>query len=181
MILSDSAIVEAVKRGAIVIGPWDPAACLGGNSYDVHLGPTLLTYHYGLLDAKAVNDVGEWHIEPVGIVLEPGELYLASTVEYTESHEHVPYLDGKSSVGRLGISIHATAGRGDVDFCGHWTMELSVIRPVRVYAGMPIGQLTWHTVEGEVRTKYASKTSAKYASDPYDPRPRPSAMWKNFR
>ena len=89
----------------------------------------------------------------------------------------MPFLEGKSSVGRLGIDIHATAGKGDVGFCNHWTLEISVSQPVRVYAGMPIGQLIYFKVEGEVEVDYASKTSAKY--NHRTPKPVESMMWKN--
>ena len=188
MILSDTAILEAMEFGAIVIEPFDPA-CLGGNSYDVHLGSTLLVYAptqqvwHGnqllpLLDAKEANPTMELPIPDEGIVLFPGQLYLGSTVEYTEAHQHVPNLDGKSSIGRLGISIHATAGRGDVGFCNHWTLEIIVPRPVKVYAGMPIGQLTYHTVEGQVAAVYSRKAGAKYTTR--NPKPQASAMWLNF-
>ena len=84
-----------------------------------------------------------------------------STLEYTETRQYVPFLEGKSSVGRLGIDIHATAGRG-WGFCNHWTLEISVCQPVRVYAGMPIGQLIYFKVDGNVEVDYASKSSAKY-------------------
>jgi dCTP deaminase len=184
VILSDSEIHKARNAGSIVIEPFDLNA-MGGNSYDVHLGSTLFEHGFYqdrdriLLDCKVQPHVEKFTIPTVGYVLRPGMLYLASTVEYTETHEHVPYLDGKSSVGRLGISIHATAGRGDVGFCNHWTMELSVIHPVRVYAGMPIGQLTFHTVLGEVLRNYGAKPSAKYTSRSADP--QPSSMWKNFK
>jgi dCTP deaminase len=104
-------------------------------------------------------------------------LYLGVTQEYTETHQHVPFLEGKSSVGRLGIDIHATAGKGDVGFCNHWTLEISVVHPVRVYAGMPIGQLIFFGVEGEVLNPYNRKPSAKYNGR--DPRPMESMMWRN--
>ena len=81
------------------------------------------------------------------------------------------------SVGRLGIDIHATAGKGDVGFCNHWTLEISVSQPVRVYAGMPIGQLIYFKVEGEVEVDYQSKSSAKY--NQRTPKPMESMMWKN--
>ena len=74
----------------------------------------------------------------------------------------MPFLEGKSSVGRLGIDIHATAGKGDVGFCNHWTLEISVKQPVRVYAGMPIGQLIYFVVKGDVNNFYNKKLSAKY-------------------
>ena len=108
--------------------------------------------------------------------MNPGKTYLGSTQEYTETRKYVPFLEGKSSVGRLGIDIHATAGKGDVGFCNHWTLEISVSQPVRVYAGMPIGQLIYFKVDGEVED-YASKSSAKY--NQRTPKPVESMMWKN--
>jgi len=177
MILSDTAILEAIRAGDIVIEPFREE-CLGSNSYDVHLGPTLLIYEDFVLDAKKPNSVKEILIPEEGYLLEPGRLYLGVTEEYTECHRHVPFLEGKSSIGRLGIDIHATAGKGDVGFCNHWTLEISVIQPVRIYAGMPIGQLIFFEVKGEVRTPYNRKHSAKY--NQVSPKPLPSMMWKNF-
>ena len=112
-----------------------------------------------------------------GIVLQPGKTYLGSTIEYTETREFVPFLEGKSSVGRVWIDIHATAGKADVGFCNHWTLEISVSQPVRVYSGMPIGQLIYFKVEGKVEVDYSSKDSAKY--NQRTPRPVESMMWKN--
>ena len=71
----------------------------------------------------------------------------------------------------------ATAGKGDVGFCGNWTLEISVKKPVRVYAGMPIGQLIYFPVLGEILVPYNSKKNAKYAGQPN--RPVESMMWKN--
>jgi dCTP deaminase len=99
-------------------------------------------------------------------------------MEYTESHKHVPFLEGKSSVGRLGIDIHATAGKGDVGFCNHWTLEISVKQPIRVYAGMPVGQLIYFTTSGTVEVPYNVKGSAKY--NQRTNMPVESMMWKNF-
>ena len=107
----------------------------------------------------------------------PGKTYLGATQEYTETHRHVPFLEGKSSVGRLGIDIHATAGKGDVGFCNHWTLEISVSQPVRVYEGMPIAQLIYFEVHGEVDTLYSAKGSAKY--NKRSDKPVESMMWKN--
>jgi dCTP deaminase len=89
----------------------------------------------------------------------------------------VPFLEGKSSVGRLGIDIHATAGKGDVGFKNNWTLEISVRQPVRVYKGMPIGQLIYFVVEGVVDTPYDKKKSAKYNKKTI--KPVESMMWKN--
>ena len=176
MILSDQAILEALEKGEIVIEPFS-ADCLGSNSYDVHLGSQFALYEDQILDAKKRNLVKQLSIPPDGMILEPGRIYLGITREYTETHRHVPFLEGKSSVGRLGIDIHATAGKGDVGFCNHWTLEVSVHQPVRVYAGMPIGQLIYFEVSGEVNTPYHRKASAKYTTR--SSIPVESMMWKN--
>ncbi len=176
MILSDTRILEEMEKGTIVIEPFDRKD-LGSNSYDVHLGKHLATYTADTLDAKTHNTVEHFEIPDEGLILEPGILYLGVTEEYTETHAHVPFLEGKSSTGRLGIDIHATAGKGDVGFCNTWTLEISVVLPVRVYAGMPIGQLIYFPVEGEVQNKYNTKKNAKYTDRTV--RPVESMMWKN--
>ncbi|NBO57637.1 MAG: dCTP deaminase [Chitinophagia bacterium] len=176
MILSDKRIMEEMEKGTIKITPFDPS-CLGSNSYDVHLGKCLATYKNHILDAKSHNQIEYFDIPDDGFVLYPHIFYLGVTQEYTETHEHVPFLEGKSSTGRLGIDIHATAGKGDVGFCGNWTLEISVKQPVKVYHGMPIGQLIYFPVEGEIAIKYNQKKNAKYAGQP--DRPIESMMWKN--
>lgn len=176
MILSDKKILEAIEAGQIVIEPFD-RKCLGTNSYDVHLGKHLALYKDQILDAKKHNQVDHFEIPEEGFVLEPGTLYLGVTEEYTETHNSVPFLEGKSSVGRLGIDIHATAGKGDVGFCNTWTLEISVTQKVRVYAGMPIGQLIYFMVEGDIENYYNKKQNAKYNQRTI--LPVESMMWKN--
>ncbi|MDX2063450.1 MAG: dCTP deaminase [Bacteroidia bacterium] len=176
MILSDLAILEELAKGTIVIDPFREEA-LGSNSYDVHLSQYLAVYRDAELDARRHNQIEEVIIPDEGLVLVPGKVYLGVTQEYTETHRHVPFLEGKSSTGRLGIDIHATAGKGDVGFCNTWTLEISVAQPVRVYAGMPIGQLIFFEVTGEVQRTYASKPNAKYTQR--TDRPVESMMWKN--
>ncbi|WP_037497001.1 dCTP deaminase [Sphingobacterium deserti] len=176
MILSDKRILEEIDNGMIVIEPFD-RKCLGTNSYDVHLGKYLATYKSEVLDAKKHNEIEHFEIPEEGYILQPGTLYLGVTLEYTETHAHVPFLEGKSSTGRLGIDIHATAGKGDVGFCNTWTLEISAAQPVRVYAGMPIGQLIYFVVEGDIETPYNSKGNAKYNNKTI--RPVESMMWKN--
>jgi dCTP deaminase len=178
MILSDADIRREHANGSIVIEPFR-ADALGPNSYDVHLGHTLLYYQHEYLDARVNNPVIRISLGTAGFVMKPGLLYLAATEEYTETHAHVPYLDGKSSIGRLGIFIHATAGRGDIGFCGHWTMELSCIQPVKIYAGMPIGQLTYHVPASLPSVDYGKRAQSKYGGN-RNPEPQPSAMWRNF-
>jgi len=178
MILSDKCILEEMEKGNIVIEPYHKE-CLGTNSYDVHLGKYLALYRDRVLDARKHNLVEETIIPEEGYELQPGVLYLGVTEEYTETHAHVPFLEGKSSIGRLGIDIHATAGKGDVGFCNYWTLEISCIQPVRVYAGMPIGQLIYFAVNGEIENLYNKKISAKY--NQRSPKPMESMMWRNFK
>ena len=176
MILTDKKILHEIHNGNIVIEPFDPH-CLGTNSYDVHLGKHLAVYRDEVLDAKKHNKVDHFEIGEEGFVLQPGTLYLGVTEEYTETHSTVPFLEGKSSIGRLGIDIHATAGKGDVGFCNTWTLEISCVHPVRVYARMPIGQLIYFSVEGEVNNYYNKKKNAKYTTRTI--KPVESMMWKN--
>lgn len=175
-VLVDKDILEAIERGIIVITPFD-RKCLGTNSYDVHLAPVLRTYalHWRQpLDMHARHSTFDVSIPSDGFILEPGELYLASTVEHTESHEHVPILNGRSSTGRLGLSIHVTAGTGDRGFRGPWTMELTVVKRLRVYAGDPIGQLLWLTTTSVPLVPYDKKPTAKY--NDAGPLPQPSKL-----
>ncbi len=176
MILSDTEILAEMETGSILIEPFR-RECLGSNSYDVHLGRYLATYTNRVLDAKKHNTIEEFIIPEEGFVIEPGTLYLGVTEEYTETHQHVPFLEGKSSVGRLGIDIHATAGKGDVGYCNTWTLEISCAMPVRIYAGMPVGQLIYFMVQGEVERLYNKKDDAKYNNRTL--KPIESMMWKN--
>jgi dCTP deaminase len=176
MILSDTRILEEIEKGTIKIVPYNRED-LGSNSYDVHLGKDLARYVDKELDAKKHNRIEHFEIPDEGYVLQPHDFYLGVTQEYTETHAHVPFLEGKSSTGRLGIDIHATAGKGDVGFCGNWTLEISVKQPVRVYKGMPIGQLIYFPVDGEIEVKYNEKKNAKYSGQIN--KPVESMMWKN--
>jgi dCTP deaminase len=176
MILTDQKILQAIERGDIIIDPFSPGS-LGSNSYDVHLGKYLGTYEDRILDARKHNKMMVIELGDEGYLIEPGQLYLGVTMEYTETYSAVPFLEGKSSVGRLGIDIHATAGKGDVGFCNTWTLEISCVQPVRIYPGMPIGQLIYFRIDGEVSTPYYRKKSAKYTGR--TDRPVESMMWKN--
>jgi dCTP deaminase len=177
MILSDIKILEAIDKGEILIEPFRRES-LGTNSYDVHLGKYLGLYRDRVLDAKKHNTIDILEITDDGFVLQPGTLYLGVTEEYTETLGTVPFLEGKSSIGRLGIDIHATAGKGDVGFSNNWTLEISCVQPVRVYAGMPIGQLIYFTVDGDIENYYHKKQNAKY--NQRTDKPVESMMWRNF-
>jgi len=178
MILTDSQILDEMRKGTIVITPFKKRY-LGSNSYDVHLGKWLALYNDEILDARVHNKIHHFQIPAEGLILVPSKLYLGVTHEYTETHDHVPFLEGKSSIGRLGIDIHATAGKGDIGFCNTWTLEISVRQPVRIYMGMPIGQLIYFAVLGDVNVPYNRKKSAKYNRRTV--KPVESMMWKNFK
>jgi len=178
MILSDTKILEEIRKGSILIRPFN-RKYLGSNSYDVHLGKTLAMYDDEILDARTHNTIHYFDIPKEGLILVPSKLYLGVTEEYTETLKHVPFLEGKSSIGRLGIDIHATAGKGDVGFCNTWTLEISVRQPVRIYAGMPIGQILYFVIDGDVEIMYNMKKNAKYKHRTV--KPVESMMWKNFK
>ncbi len=177
MILTDNQILKAIKKGEVVIEPFK-RDCLGTNSYDVHLAPHIATYTDKVLDARKHNKVEHKLIPEEGMIIYPDTLYLGVTMEYTETHRAVPFLEGKSSVGRLGIDIHATAGKGDVGFCNTWTLEISCTQAVRIYAGMPIGQLIYFSIEGNIDRYYNTKKDAKYNERTI--KPVESMMWKNI-
>jgi dCTP deaminase len=108
------------------------------------------------LDARKPNETVDYEIDESGWMLKPDILYLMHTQEQTFTKNYVTELTGKSSVGRLGIIVHFTAAHAETGFEGQWTLEVSAMHPVKIYAGMPIAQMLFHTIEGEVwdyRTK----------------------------
>ena len=156
MILSGEAI-RSHLGGNIIIDPFDPRN-LNPNSYNLTLHNELLTYEEVVLDMRQQNRTRRLIIPEEGLVLNPNQLYLGRTVERTETHEFVPMIEGRSSVGRLGLFVHVTAGFGDVGFCGFWTLEMFAVQPVRIYPYVPICQIFYHQIHGPYR---------EYASDKY--------------
>jgi dCTP deaminase len=149
MILTGDEILKEMHAGNISIEPYDSAR-LNPNSYNLCLHPTLHMLADDVLDMKKKCGTKEIIIPESGFRLEPGHLYLGRTVEFTKSLKHVPLLEGRSSIGRLGISIHATAGFGDVGFCGFWTLEISVVQPVIIYPLIEICQIYYTEVKGKL-------------------------------
>ena len=146
--LTKLAIMEEMRKGNIIIQPFNQKQ-LNPNSYNVTLNERLERYTCNVLDAYKENPTEEIIIPKEGYILEPNVLYLARTNEYTETYNLVPGIDGRSSIGRLGIEIHRTAGFGDVGFRGTWTLEITAIMKVRVYPNMQIGQLYYEEITGE--------------------------------
>ena len=153
MILSGHQIREQLGTN-IVIDPFVEAN-LNPNSYNLTLHNELMTYEEIWLDMAKPNRVRRLTIPPEGLKLNPNQLYLGRTVERTETHNLVPMIEGRSSIGRLGLFVHVTAGFGDVGFCGYWTLEMFAVQPVRIYPGVPICQIFYHQICGEI-TEYQS-------------------------
>ncbi|RLS77585.1 MAG: dCTP deaminase [Planctomycetota bacterium] len=153
MILSGSEI-KARLGTDIGIDPFNEDQ-LNPNSYNLRLHDELLVYEEIILDMKRPNRFRRILIPPEGLVLQPNQMYLGRTIEYTETRNLVPMLEGRSSIGRLGMFVHVTAGFGDVGFCGYWTLEMIAIQPIRIYPGVQVCQVFYHTVEGEI-TEYSS-------------------------
>jgi dCTP deaminase len=165
MVLTGPEILRQMQLESIHIAPFH-APHLGPNSYDVTLNAKLLVYALDkdqALDMKRDNPTRALEIPPSGLVLEPGTLYLGCSNETATSCRFVPMFEGRSSIGRLGINTHITAGFGDVGWgyipdaegrlqCQFptWTLEIEVVHPIRVYPNVRIGQVYFMTPEGEL-------------------------------
>lgn len=172
MILSGRKIREHLGR-EIKIEPFVESQ-LNPNSYNLRLADELLVYNNATLDMRSENKTKTLKIPPEGVVLEPHTLYLGRTHEYTETDGFVPMLEGRSSVGRLGLFIHVTAGFGDVGFRGYWTLEMFCVNPIRIYAGVEVCQIYYHTIEGE----YDAYSSGKYQNNRGI---QPSLLYRDFQ
>lgn len=171
MLLSGEEIKKHLDKD-IIISPYNQSQ-LNPNSYNLRLADELMVYSGDILDMKKNNAVERLTIPKEGLVLEPNKLYLGRTVEYTKTDGFVPMLEGRSSVGRLGLFVHVTAGFGDVGFAGYWTLEMYCIHPIRVYPDVEICQIYYHSIEGDY---------VKYASGKYQDNVgvQPSLLYKDF-
>lgn len=171
MILSGKEIKNKLGK-EIVIDPYNEKQ-LNPNSYNLRLHNELLVYDEEILDMKKENKFKKIIIPEEGLILEPGRLYLGRTVEYTATNKYVPMLEGRSSIGRLGLFIHITAGFGDVGFSGYWTLEIFCVQPIKIYTAVEICQIYYHSVEGE----YDKYSSGKYQNNEGV---QPSLLFKDF-
>ena len=174
MILGGKEIINRQEIGDIFISGFDKNK-VNPNSYNLTLNNKLLVYDIedGFLDMKSVNKCSEIIIPEDGLILQPGKLYLARTNERTVTHNLVPMLEGRSSIGRLGMAIHITAGFGDVGFDGYWTLEISVTHPLKIYPNVEICQIYYHTICGN----YNEYSSGKYQKNKDV---QPSLLYKDF-
>lgn len=171
MILSGKEILKRQGK-EIQITPFS-ASQLNPNSYNLRLHNEMLVYDEPVLDMKKPNAYHKIVIPEDGLVLEPGRLYLGRTVEHTKTEKFVPMLEGRSSVGRLGLCIHITAGFGDVGFNGFWTLELYCVQPIKIYPNVEICQIYYHTIDGD----YEPYKSGKYNNNESV---QPSMLYKDF-
>lgn len=171
MILSGKEIQKRINND-IIIEPFIEQR-INPNSYNLSLHNELLLYKDSILDMKKDNRVDRIIIPSSGLILNPNRLYLGRTVEYTETKNLVPMLEGRSSIGRLGLFVHVTAGFGDVGFKGYWTLEIFCVQPVKIYPDVEICQIYFHTLEGD----YDNYTSSKYQNNKSI---QPSMLYKDF-
>lgn len=176
MILTGRQIQQKVQTGEIEISPFDPTH-VNPNSYDLTLHNQMLTYELesndGVLDMKKPNKAHRLEIPEHGLVLQPNRLYLGRTVEFTKTMNHVPMIEGRSSIGRLGLFVHVTAGFGDVGFAGYWTLEIFAVQPIRIYPGVRICQIFYHQIEGDFdlyKSKYQNNSDIQ-----------PSMLYKDWQ
>lgn len=172
MLLSGKEI-ERNLGSKIVIEPFQSSQ-LNPNSYNLRLADELMVYEGDVLDMKAENPVQRLTIPKEGLRLEPHKLYLGRTMEYTKTDGFVPMLEGRSSVGRLGLFIHVTAGFGDIGFAGYWTLEMFCVHPIVVYPNVEICQIYYHTIQGD----YDKYESGKYQNNHGI---QPSMLYKDFK
>lgn len=159
--LTGSEILKQQELGRLSISNFDISR-LNPNSYNVRLNNVLMCYvsdAHGniILDPKKDNQTYMEIIPNEGLILEPGKLYLGSTIESTHSDHYIACIDGRSSIARLGLKIHETAGFGDIGFNGKWTLEITVTHPIKVYPGMEIGQVYFTEPVGDTDIKYEGK------------------------
>jgi dCTP deaminase len=171
MILSGKEIKKRLGTD-ILIDPFNEKQ-LNPNSYNLRLHNELLVYNDSILDMKSAHTTTSITLPQEGLVLTPGKLYLGRTLEYTATNNLVPMIEGRSSIGRLGLFIHITAGFGDVGFNGYWTLEVFCVQPIRIYPSVEICQIFYHTIEGD----FMPYSSGKYQNNRGV---QPSMLYKEF-
>ncbi|HON81262.1 MAG TPA: dCTP deaminase [Methanoregulaceae archaeon] len=167
MILVDWQILDRVARGFICVDPFE-SSLVQPNSLDIRLGNHFVWYEESgeVIDPYRQETIASGTRECItdSVVIAPGQFMLAETMEVIGLPDNiVASIEGKSSIARLGVELHQTGGWIDAGFRGSITLEMCNVnaRPVRVYAGMPIGQLVFYTTE-RAAEPYNRKPGAKY-------------------
>ena len=147
--LTGEHIKKEVNKGNIRISHFDEKR-LNPNSYNVRLHPDMYVYTEFPLRMDRLNKYESIRIGSNGYLLEPGKLYIGRTVEETATKKYIPMIDGRSSGGRLGISVHVCAGFGDIGFDGTWTLEITVVHPLIILPYSEIAQVSFYTPYGKI-------------------------------
>ncbi len=173
MLLSGNRIKREMARGNIVITPMEDRH-INPNSVNLTLSNELVVYDNYALDMAKEEPAHRIIIPRDGYLLRPETLYLGRTNEYTETHGFVPMLEGRSSVGRLGMFIHVTAGFGDVGFCGYWTLEIFVVQPLVIYPGVEVCQIYYQDVDADTKDYSSGKYQKNHGI-------QTSKLWKELQ
>lgn len=156
--LTGQEIIKQLNKGRIEIEPFDIKQ-LNPNSYNVRLDNRLKVYDKSyVLDMKSDNTCyNEIVIPPEGLILLPNTLYLGSTKEVVGSDHFISAIDGRSSVARLGMQVHMTAGFGDIGFKGNYTLEITVVQPLKIYPDSLVAQVYFEKPDGKVNFLYSGR------------------------
>lgn len=171
MILSGSKIDKEVKKGKIIINPYNPQD-INPNSYNYTLGNYVKVYKNKELDSKKQQEVEIIEIPDDGLIIYPDKIYLGFTKEVIGSNYYVPVITGRSSTGRLGLFVQITSDLVDIGFKGQLTLQLHSTQPVRIYKGMKIGQIMFWKIFGDIDLYGGKYQSSKG--------PRESEVWRDF-
>lgn len=171
MILTGNAIAEAVRDKRIIITPYS-ADALGPDSYDLRLGPEIIRYQEGVLDAKVAPRTIKQTLPAAGITLQAGEFVLGHSAETVASDHFAALIHARSSIARLGLFVHVTSDLIHVGSSGHITFQLYATMPVTIKPGMRIAQITFWVPKGEI-TLYRGKYYQAQG-------PQPSALFQDF-
>ena len=151
--LTGTQILKEIDDGHIKINPFDRTK-VNPNSFNLTLNNTILVYKEDIIDFKKKNTTNKIIIPDSGLVLQPNTLYIGRTNEECWTDKFIPVINGRSSIGRLGMSIHVTAGFGDIGWGGTWTLEISVVKPLKIYPNIEICQVYYLTPYGNTAIQY---------------------------
>jgi dCTP deaminase len=164
MIIAKKHLLQHVKSGKIHVLPFDPNL-VGVNSIDVRLGNTVKVLQMNAvdhIDPRLPQRYLEIPLSYGGTILYPHQCYLGHTIEEIGSDYFVPIYEGRSSIGRMFMASHITAGFGEIGFKKQWTLEIKVSMPIKVWPGMKIGQV-FFVMPSDRSIRYGLNHKAKYA------------------
>lgn len=157
--LGGNEIKKQLADGKIVISPQDNIV-INPNSVNLTLNKSVGSYTSPILDMKKDNPIEAINIPEEGLILYPDKVYIARTNEWTETYDYIPMMSGRSSLGRLGLHAHCSAGMGSIGYKGYWHLGLRSVIPIRIYENMKCCQIYYFTPEGEIVNNYEGSMQA---------------------